>query len=343
MHKLFNTLLVALSLAACNHSQKSHEQNNGLTGEVKLDGSSTVYPIAEAVAEDFGKENAGVKVTIGVSGSGGGFKKFTRTEIDIADASRPIEPSEDSLCKAENIEYIELPIAYDGLAIVVNKKNMWLDKITINELKKMWEPAAQGKILKWNQINSKWPNSEIHLFGPGTQSGTFDYFTEAVVGKSKECRGDYTASEDDNVLVQGIAGDKLALGFFGLAYFENNTDKLKLIPVDDENKGNGDGAIAPTATTVQNGTYQPLSRPLFIYVNKKSIERIEVKSFIEYFLTNAGKLSQEVGYVALPDTVYELVKKRWASKTIGTAFDRKKDVGVKMEDLMKDESAVNIK
>lgn len=220
---------------------------------------------------------------------------------------------------------------------------MWLDKITINELKKMWEPAAQGKILKWNQINSKWPNSEIHLFGPGTQSGTFDYFTEAVVGKSKECRGDYTASEDDNVLVQGIAGDKLALGFFGLAYFENNTDKLKLIPVDDENKGNSDGAIAPTATTVQNGTYQPLSRPLFIYVNKKSIERIEVKSFIEYFLTNAGKLSHEVGYVALPDTVYELVKKRWASKTIGTAFDRKKDVGVKMEDLMKDESAVNIK
>ncbi|MES2622394.1 MAG: PstS family phosphate ABC transporter substrate-binding protein [Bacteroidota bacterium] len=340
MKNLIITISASLILTACgSNSQKQETQTPGLAGEVRLDGSSTVYPIAEAVAEDFGKANREVKVTVGESGTGGGFKKFSRGEADISNASRPIKASEDSICAANGVGYIELPIAFDGIAIVVNKENTWLEKITVAELKKIWEPAAQGKVLKWNQVNPKWPASEIHLFGAGTQSGTFDYFTEAIVGKSKECRGDYTASEDDNVLVQGIAGDKLALGFFGLAYFENNKDKLKLIPVDDEVKENGDGGVSPTAETVQNGTYQPLSRPLFIYVNKKAAEKAEVKSFVEYFVANAGTLSREVGYVALPNAVYELVKKRLTNGITGSAFAGKSDVGVKMEDLLKDESA----
>ncbi len=337
MKKLVFALTV-LFLASCgNNQQQTKEENKGLSGEIKLDGSSTVYPLAEAVAEDFGKDNTGVKVSVGESGTGGGFKKFGRGETDISNASRPIKASEDSICKASAVEYIELPVAYDGLAIVVNKENTWLDKITVAELKKMWEPAAQGKITKWNQVNPKWPNTEIHLFGAGTQSGTFDYFTEAIVGKAKDCRGDYTASEDDNVLVQGIAGDKNALGFFGLAYFENNKDKLKLVAVDDEKKENGDGAIAPSAETVQNGTYEPLSRPLFIYINKKSAEKPEVKAFVEYFIANAGALSKEVGYVSLPNEVYELVKKRFAAGTTGSAFAGKNTVGVKMEELLKGE------
>ncbi len=340
MKRLIMTTAVALILASCgNKQQATTETNTGLKGEIKIDGSSTVYPISEAVAEDFGKANTGVKVTVGESGTGGGFKKFGRNETDISDASRPVKASEDSACKAANIDYIELPIAYDGLAIVVNKENTWLTKITVAELKKMWEPAAQGKIKKWNQVNPKWPNEEIHLFGPGTASGTFDYFTEAVNGKSKDSRGDYTASEDDNVLVQGIGGDKLGLGYFGLAYFEANKDKLKLIPVDNEKKEDGDGAITPSAETVQNGTYQPLSRPLFIYVNKKATERAEVKSFVEYYVANAGKLAKEVGYVALPDAAYDLVKKRFAAGTTGSAFAGKNTVGVKMEDLLKDETA----
>ena len=340
MKKLILNLSVAIILASCgNKQQATTEESTGLKGEIKIDGSSTVYPISEAVAEDFGKANASVKVTVGESGTGGGFKKFERSETDISDASRPIKAQEDSICKAAGIEYIELPIAYDGLAIVVNKENTWLSKIAVAELKKMWEPAAQGKIKKWNQINSKWPNEEIHLFGPGTASGTFDYFTEAINGKSKDSRGDYTASEDDNVLVQGISGDKLGLGYFGLAYFEANKDKLKLIPVDNEKKDDGDGAIIPTAETVQNGTYQPLSRPLFIYVSKKASEKAEVKAFAEYYIANAGKLATEVGYVALPNAVYELVKKRLAAGTTGSAFAGKNNVGVKMEDLLKDETA----
>lgn len=338
---IINLSVAALTLAACNNNQQKTEEAKGLSGEVKLDGSSTVYPISEAVAEDFKISNPNVNVSVGESGTGGGFKKFMRAEIDISDASRPIKASEDSGCKAAGVEYIELPISYDGLAIVVNKENTWLDKITVKELKKIWEPAAQKKITKWNQVNPKWPNEEIHLFGAGTQSGTFDYFTEAINGKSKDCRGDYTASEDDNVLVQGIAGDKLALGFFGLAYYEGNKDKLKLLAIDDEKKENGDGGILPSKETVQNGTYQPLSRPLFIYVSKKATERAEVKAFAEFYINNAAKLSEEVGYVALPAAAYDLVKTRLAKGTTGSAFSGKNTIGIKMEELLKDEGAVS--
>ncbi len=340
--KKYFTVIVLASLIACN-SKKSENNTGGsqetnVAGVVKIDGSSTVYPITEAIAEEFNVENPKVKVTIGVSGTGGGFKKFVRNEIDIADASRPIKASEDSLAKAGGIEYIELPIAYDGLAVVVNPQNNWIADITVSELKKIWEPAAQGKITKWNQVRSTWPAEEIHLFGAGTQSGTFDYFTEAIVGEAKSCRGDYTASEDDNVLVQGISTDKLALGFFGLDYYTANKGKLKLIPIDDQKDENGKGPVAPSEQTVKDGTYQPLSRPLFVYINKKSLEKQEVKSFADFLVKNASALVAEAGYVPLTTEIYSLVAKRFTENKSGSIFlNMKSSVGVKMEDILKAE------
>src|SRR5574341_97113 len=234
-------------------------------GLVKIDGSSTVYPITEAVAEEYQKAVKGAtKVTVGISGTGGGFKKFCRNETDISDASRPILKKEMDICKEAGVQYIELPVAYDALTVVVNTGNDWLKSITVDELKKMWAPEAQGAVLKWNQVNPAWPDADLKLFGPGADSGTFDYFTEAVVGKAKSSRGDFTASEDDNVLVQGVAGDKNALGYFGLAYLEENKTKIKGLQVD---QGKGDGCVAPGAAAVEAGKY-PLSRPLFIYVAK---------------------------------------------------------------------------
>ena len=333
-------LFAVVALASCgNKPQGDSKQTSSAKPQIKIDGSSTVEPISEAVAEDYKKGNDSVDITVGTSGTGGGFKKFGRNETDISDASRPISRTEDSICKAAGIEYIELPIAYDGLAIVVNKDNTWLTKITVKELKKMWEPGAQDKIKKWSDVNPAWPKEEIHLFGPGTASGTYDYFTEAVNGKAKASRGDYTASEDDNVLVQGISGDKFALGYFGLAYYEQNKDKLKVVPVDDEKKENGDGGIVPSQETVKNGTYQPLSRPLFIYINKKASAKSEVKAFVDFYLANGAKLATEVGYVALPDAANQLVKTRWTAGTTGSLFLGKDNVGMKMEDLLKTEQA----
>lgn len=296
-------LIVAMSLAlilfSCGGEKKQNNSESQLKGSITIDGSSTVYPITEAVAEEFKAIQSNVKVTIGVSGTGGGFKKFIRNEIDICDASRPIKSKEKAACDSLKIEYVELEVAYDGLAVIANPKNTWLETITTEELKMIWEPAAQGKILKWNQIRSEWPNKEIHLFGPGIASGTYDYFTEAIVGESGSSRGDFTASEDDNVLVQGISSDIYGLGFFGLAYYEENMDKLKLIAVD-----NGKGGIKPTLETVANKTYDPLSRPLYIYVNKKAIQKPEVKTFVEFYMKNAGALSKDVGYIPLPDSLY---------------------------------------
>src|SRR4030043_420143 len=250
---------------------------------IKIDGSSTVYPITEAVAEEFQKMKKGaVKVTVGISGTGGGFKKFSRGEIDISDASRPIVKKEMDACKEAGIEYIELPVAYDGLAVMVNPKNNWVTSMTVADLKKIWEPAAERKITKWNHVNPAWPDVPLKLYGPGVDSGTFDYFTEAIVGKSRSSRGDFTASEDDNVLVQGIASDRGGLGFFGYAYYAENPDKLKLVGIDA-----GKGAVLPSLQTVMDGTYAPLSRPIFIYFNKKSMERPEVKEFVEFYLKNA--------------------------------------------------------
>lgn len=331
---LWATALLAFAIA-CDKKSGS-ENTNEVSGTVQIDGSSTVYPITEATAEEFRVESKEVKVTIGVSGTGGGFKKFGRGELDIANASRPIKASEDSICKAAGVEYIELPIAYDGIAIVVHSENNWLNSITVKELKMLWEPSAQGTIIKWNQIRNTWPAEEIHLLGAGTQSGTFDYFTEAIMGKAKACRGDYTASEDDNVLVQGISTDRSALGFFGIDYYVANKDKLKLVPVNDGNEANGAGAISPNEETVKNGTYQPLSRPLFIYINKKSLAKAQVKSFADFYIKNAPTLVSEVGYIALTPEIYKIVGERLTKQTVGSAFlNLKTSVGIKMEDVLK--------
>jgi len=298
---------------------------------IKIDGSSTVYPITEAVAEEFQKAKRGaVKVTVGISGTGGGFNKFSRGDTDISNASRPIVKKEMDACKEAGIEYIELPVAYDGLAVMVNPKNNWVTSMTVAELKKIWEPAAEGKITKWNQVNPSWPDIPLKLYGAGVDSGTFDYFTEAIVGKSRASRGDFTASEDDNVLVQGIASDRSSLGFFGYAYYAENTDKLKLIAID-----GGKGPILPSEKTVMDGTYQPLSRPIFIYVNKKSAEKPEVKEFVEFYLKNASKLVKEAKYVPLPDRAYKLAMERFAKRMTGTVFGGEAKIGMKIEDLLK--------
>ncbi len=307
----------------------------GNTQIIKIDGSSTVYPITEAVAEEFQKIKKGeIKVTVGISGTGGGFKKFYRGEIDISNASRPILKKEMEECEKNGIEYIELPIAYDGLAVMVNPKNNWVDYMTVDELKKIWEPEAEGKIKRWNQVRPKWPNRPLNLYGAGVDSGTFDYFTEAIVGKAKSSRGDFTSSEDDNVLVMGIAGDINALGFFGLAYYEENKDKLKLVPIVNPKTG---AKVLPSEKTVMEGLYQPLSRPLFIYVNKKSAERPEVREFVEFYLKNASRLVKEVKYIPLPEKAYKLAEKRFNKRITGTVFAGEAKTGIKAEDLFRPE------
>ncbi len=305
MSKLKTLAIVSIvALSSCGGGGKSEvpagdSAETTLTGSISIDGSSTVYPITEAVAEEFRAVAPKVRVTIGVSGTGGGFKKFSRGEIDLADASRSIKTKESAQCAENNITHVELSVAYDGLAVIVNPANDWVDHFTVEELKMLWEPTAQGTITKWSQIREGWPDEEIHLFGPGTASGTYDYFSEAICGKGVGTRGDYTASEDDNVLVQGISRDKFGLGFFGLAYFEENADKLKLIGVD-----NGNGVIKPSLETVGNKTYAPLSRPIFIYVSSKGAAKPEVKEFVKFYMENAGILSSEVGYIPLPDAEY---------------------------------------
>ena len=291
-------LIIAAVMVSCSN-QSGKSTSDKLTGDIKIDGSSTVYPITEAVAEEFRVDEPDVKVTVGISGSGGGFKKFGRGETDISDASRPIKQKEIDLSAENNISYLELTVAYDGLAVIINPENDWVDHFTVEELNMLWKPDAQGVVMKWNQIRPEWPDEEIHLFGPGVASGTYDYFTEAIVGESGSSRGDFTASEDDNVLVHGVAGDKYGLGFFGLAYYEENADKLKLIAVD-----GGNGPVAPSLETVSNGTYSPLSRPLFIYINSNAAKKEHVIAFVDFYLENAAVLSEEVGYVPMHQEEY---------------------------------------
>ena len=303
---------------------------------VKIDGSSTVYPITEAVAEEFQKQKKGsVKVTVGIAGTGGGFKKFCRGETDISDASRPILKQEMDLCKANSIKYVELPVAFDALTVVINPQNTWVDHLTVAELKKMWEPAAQGKVTSWKQIRASFPDAPLVLFGAGADSGTFDYFTEAVNGKSKASRGDFTASEDDNVLVQGVARNKNALGFFGLAYYVENKDKLKAVPIVEKA---GAKPVSPSLDTVINGSYQPLARPIFIYVSDKALKKAEVKEFVDYYLTHGAKLSKEVGYVPLPAKAYDLASANFKKGKLGTGFGGIAEVGVSVEELLKREA-----
>jgi phosphate transport system substrate-binding protein len=304
---------LAGAVAACGQSQTG---GSGQTQVITADGSSPVFLVTEAVAEEFQRANPGTRVTVGRSGTGGGFQKFCRGEIDVSNASRPIRPTEIESCQKSGVGYLELPVAYDGIAVVIHPKNTWAATMTVAELKKIWEPAAEGKILRWNQVRPNWPDQELHLFGAGVDSGTFDYFTEVIVGKATQSRGDYTSSEDDNVIVQGVSGDEYALGYFGYAYYEENKDKLKIASVD-----NGKGPVAPSPETVANGTYAPLSRPIFIYPKVTSLDRPEVRSFIDFYLTKGPALVREVGYVALTDAEYEMVRKRFADRRTGTMFE----------------------
>lgn len=332
LRPLAGAAVISVITAACGGGSSTSTQ---AATTVTLDGSSTVFPISEAVAEEFQKAHPNVRVTVGISGTGGGFQKLCRNETDISDASRPIQPIEMAACKAAGIEFIELPVAYDGIAIVVNPKATWIDSITVAELKTLWAPEAQGTITKWSQVRPGWPDREIRLFGAGVDSGTYDYFTQAIVGKEGASRGDFTSSEDDNVLVQGVSSDELALGFLPFAYFEENKDRLKVIPVDDGKPENGPGPVAPTLETIRTGTYQPLARPIFVYVSDKALARPEVKQFMDFYLAQGGTLAEEVGYVELGAAGYKLVTEHLEARKTGTVFaEGGSQVGVTIEQLL---------
>ena len=300
---------------------------------VKVDGSSTVFPITEAVAEDFQKfKKNKIRVTVGISGTGGGFKKFCRGETDISDASRPILAREMEDCKKTGVQYVELAVAYDALTVVMNPKNTFIKSLTVADLRRMWEPSAQAKVLTWKQVNGSWPDQPLKLFGAGADSGTFDYFTEAINGRARASRGDYTASEDDNVLVQGIARDGNAIGYFGYAYYAENKDKLKAVPIVNPRTGK---AVEPSPETVIDGSYQPLARPIFIYVNAKSLERPEIREFVHYYMKSAEALVREVKYVPLPPKAYTYNLEMIDKKVLGTRFGGENKVGLTIEELMK--------
>jgi phosphate transport system substrate-binding protein len=303
---------------------------------IKIDGSSTVFPITDEIAKEYKLNSTDQpKIQVSISGTGGGFKKFCQGQTDLNNASRPILKEEMKACKAAGVEYIELPIAYDALTIVVNPKNTWANDITVAELKKIWEPTAEGKITRWNQIRPHYPNQPLKLYGADKESGTFDYFTEAIVGKAKASRNDYTASDDDLKLVQGVKQDPNALAYFGHAYYEENQKTLKALPVD-----NGKGAIEPTRENVRNAQYQPLSRPLFIYVNAKAAKRSHVKQFVEFYLSNARQYVKTVGYVPLPDEIYDLAGTRFVNNKVGTVFAGQSQIGLNMEDLLNREAGL---
>ena len=285
-----------LAAAACGSDEESAE--GALSGTIEVDGSSTVFPVSEAVAEEFHKLNPGVNVNVGISGTGGGFKRFTAGEIDISDASRLMKESEAAAAADNGITYLELRVGTDGLSVVVSPENDFVECLTVEELNAVWEPGSAIK--NWGQVRAGFPDRPLRLYGADTDSGTFDYFTEEIVGEVQASRSDYTASADDNVLVQGIGGDRNALGYFGFAYYTENRDKVKVVAIDA-----GEGCVTPTAETIESGDYKPLSRPLFIYVNEESLDKPEVRAFVEFYLTNAPSLVREIGYVALDDEVYQ--------------------------------------
>lgn len=323
--------VVFLLLFAVGCGGPTGPTSEGQSGAVRVDGSSTVYPITEAMAEEFRKVEPDVRVTVGISGTGGGFKRFTVGETDISDASRPIDPGEAKIAADNGIEYIELPVAFDGISVLVNPNNDFVTSLTTEELKRIWEPGSS--VHQWSDVRPEWPKRDIDLYGPGTDSGTFDYFTDAINGKEKASRPDFSASEDDNVLVQGISGDANSLGYFGFAYYVENKERLKLVGVD-----GGDGPVLPSAESIRDGVYQPLSRPIFIYINTKSAKRPEVQAFVRFYLTQAKNLVEQVGYVPLPDQVYELARKRFEKGQTGSVFGGKgPQVGVKLEDLLQKE------
>ena len=321
------SLLAAACASACFAASISAAHADSI---IKIDGSSTVYPITEAVAEDFQKSVKGAtKVTVGISGTGGGFKKFCRGETDISNASRPILKKEMDECGKLGIKYYELPVAFDALTVVVHPKSK-ITQLTVEQLRKMWEPAAQGKVSTWKQVDPAFADAPLKLFGAGSDSGTFDYFTEAVNGKAKASRGDYTASEDDNVLVQGVSRDVNALGYFGYAYYYENKSKLKAVAIVNS-KGK---PVLPSEQTVIDGSYNPLARPIFIYVNEKSLERPEVRQFVEFYMKNAAALTSEVKYVPLPAKAYQTNMTHLAKKKLGTVFGGEAEVGVTIDELL---------
>ena len=324
-------LLSLLLVAGCGGGSESSSPGSAApSGDIRVDGSSTVFVLSEAVAEEFTKAGHRARVTVGQSGTGGGFQKFCRGETDISDASRPIRPAELAACKGAGINFFEIPVAYDGIAIVVNPKADWIDHITTAELKTLWAPDAQGKVRRWSQVRPGWPDREIHLFGAGVDSGTYDYFTEAITGKEGASRGDFTSSEDDNVLVQGVAGDQLALGFLPFAYYNENQQRLKLVSLDA-----GKGPVAPSFETIRTGTYQPLSRPLFVYASEKSLARPEVQQFVDFYISHVGALAEEVGYVQLGDEGYRLVADHFKRRQPGTLFgEGGSQVGLTIEQLL---------
>jgi phosphate transport system substrate-binding protein len=333
-------IVAVLGVVGCGGGPSPGESSATSPTLVALDGSSTVFPISEAVAEEFQKATPGTRVTVGISGTGGGFQKFCRGETDISNASRPISKTELEACARNGVTFVELPVAYDGIAIVVSPKATWISDITVAELKALWAPDAQGKVTRWRHVRAAWPDREIHLFGAGVDSGTYDYFTEAINGKAKASRGDFTSSEDDNVLVQGIANDELALGFLPFAYYEENHERLKLVPVNDGNDANGAGAVLPAPESIRVGTYQPLSRPVFIYVSTKAAERPDVQKFVAFYLAQAERLVREVNYVGLGSDAYGLVADRFAKRVVGSLFAASEStVGLTIEQLLAKERA----
>jgi len=305
--------LFALAISLAATLQAGDADLSKLTGQIKVDGSSTVYPITEAVAEDFQGKAPKTRPTVGISGTGGGFKRFCAGETDISDASRPITKTEVDTAKTNKIDFIELPVAFDGITIVVNPANTWVTQLSVDQLKKIFNADSPAKT--WSDLNPAWPSETIKAFSPGTDSGTFDYFKEVTVGKDGKVRSDLSVSEDDNVLVTGVAGDKNAIGYFGFAYYAENASKLKLVPID-----GGKGAITPNSKTIEDGTYTPLSRPLFIYVNAKSAARPEVAAFVNFYLANTAKLSKQVGYTPLPAMMNERAAANWKAVKLGTQY-----------------------
>ncbi|MCE9620135.1 MAG: PstS family phosphate ABC transporter substrate-binding protein [Planctomycetes bacterium] len=304
---------LALPLALAAALQTADADLSKLTGSIKVDGSSTVYPITEAVAEDFQARAPKSRPTVGISGTGGGFKRFCAGETDISNASRPITQSEVEMAKNNKIDFIEIPVAFDGLSIVVNPANTWVTELKVDQIKKIF--TADNPAKKWSDLNPAWPAETIKVFSPGTDSGTFDYFKEATVGKEGKIRSDLSVSEDDNVLVTGVAGDKNAIGYFGFAYYSENQSKLKLVPVD-----GGKGAVTPNAKTIEDGTYTPFSRPLFIYVNAKSAQRPEIAAFVDFYVANTAKLSKQVGYTPLPTAITDRAAANWKARKPGTQY-----------------------
>ena len=330
--KVFALSIIALTIGllnSCGQVQSPESQS------IKIDGSSTVYPITDAMAKEYQNTNPKkAQITVEFSGTGGGFKKFCAGETDISNASRPIRSEEMEACKKAGIRYYELPVAFDALTVVVNPKNDWAKDITVQELKKIWEPAAQGKITRWNQIRPNWPNQPITLYGAGKESGTFDYFTEAIVGTPKASRTDYTASEDDTVLVQGVTKDENALGYFGLSYYEKNQSQLKAVGID-----RGKGAVLPSRETVEKSQYQPLARPLFIYVSYNSAQsKVELRNFVEFYMKKAPTLVSSVGYIPLPKEGYQLIYQHFYNGKVGTVFGGKAQLDSTIGELLKQQA-----